>query len=284
MSPFSGVATLAAAEPTQVVQAASGVFTLTWLLIALPLLGAAVLLLGGRRTDKWGHWLGVAACRRRPSSSASCCSSACSGRPPTSARSASTSSTGSPVGALRGAGRPALDQLSMTFVLLITGVGSLIHIYSVGYMSHDHGPAPLLRLPQPVRRLDAAAGAGRQLPAALRRLGGRRSGVVPAHRLLVLQAESAAIASKKAFVVNRVGDVGLSLAIMLMFATFGSVTFEGVFAKARRGRQHARSPRSVSRCCSRRAASRRSSRCSRGCSTRWRARPRSRPSSTRPRW
>ncbi len=59
MSPFSGVATLAAAEPTQAVQAASGVFTLTWLLIALPLLGAAVLLLGGRRTDKWGHWLGV---------------------------------------------------------------------------------------------------------------------------------------------------------------------------------------------------------------------------------
>src|SRR5690349_22724946 len=45
-----------------VVDAASagGIFSLLWLLIALPALGAAVLLLGGRRTDRWGHWLGVA--------------------------------------------------------------------------------------------------------------------------------------------------------------------------------------------------------------------------------
>ena len=39
---------------------ATGVFSLLWVVIALPLLSAAVLLLGGRRTDRWGHWLGVA--------------------------------------------------------------------------------------------------------------------------------------------------------------------------------------------------------------------------------
>ena len=42
------------------VAAASGISTLTWLVIALPLAGAAILLLGGRRTDRWGHLLGVA--------------------------------------------------------------------------------------------------------------------------------------------------------------------------------------------------------------------------------
>ena len=39
--------------------AATGVFRLSWLLLAFPVFGAAVLLLGGRRTDKWGHLLGV---------------------------------------------------------------------------------------------------------------------------------------------------------------------------------------------------------------------------------
>ena len=58
MSPFSGAVTHAA---DVVPVAASGVFSLTWLLIALPLVGAAILLLAGRRTDKWGHWLGVLA-------------------------------------------------------------------------------------------------------------------------------------------------------------------------------------------------------------------------------
>ena len=157
-----------------------------------------------------------------------------------------------------GAGRVAssvdvgllLDPLSMAFVLLVTFVGSLIHIYSVGYMDARPRPAPVLRLPEPVRRGDAAAGARRHLPAALRRLGGRRPGVVPADRLLEPQARPTPTAAKKAFVVNRVGDIGLSVAIMLMFATFGTVAFAGVFAGGRRrerGHAHRDRPAAAAR-------------------------------------
>ncbi len=80
------------------------------------------------------------------------------------------------------------DPLSALFLLLITGVGSLIHVYSIGYMAHDARRPPVLRLPQPVRRRDADAGALGQLPRPVPGLGGRRPRVVPPHRLLAAQA------------------------------------------------------------------------------------------------
>ena len=124
------------------------------------------------------------------------------------------------------------DPLTLLFLLLITGVGSLIHVYSIGYMAHDATPAPVLRLPQPLRRRHADAGHGRQLPRPVPGLGGRRPGVVPPHRLLAAQADSAAAAAKKAFVINRVGDIGLSLGIALMFVTWGSTDFSVISAEA----------------------------------------------------
>ena len=109
-----------------------------------------------------------------------------------------------------------LDPLSLTFVLLITGVGALIHLYSVGYMSHDPGR---------------------------RRFFGQLNLFVTAMLLLVLgnnfvmlylgwegvglasylligfyqDRPSAATAAKKAFLMNRVGDVGLAIAIFLLW-------------------------------------------------------------------
>ena len=59
MSAISGV--LAPTVDVAPLAAASGAFTYTWLLIALPAIGAAILLLGGKRTNAWGHWLGVLA-------------------------------------------------------------------------------------------------------------------------------------------------------------------------------------------------------------------------------
>ena len=124
-----------------------------------------------------------------------------------------------------------LDQLSMVFVLLITTVGALIHIYSLGYMAHD-----------PDRRkffgyLNLFVGAMLILVLAnnflLLYVGWE--GVGLASYLLIgfyQYKHSAAAAAKKAFVINRVGDVGLSLAIMLMFITFGSISFEDVFGAA----------------------------------------------------
>ena len=129
-------------------------------------------------------------------------------------------------------------------------------------MEHDPRPAPLLRLPQPVRRGDAAAGA-RPTTTCCCTSAGRAS----ASRRTCSSASGAtspayATAAKKAFVVNRVGDVGLSIAIMLMFATFGTVDFSAVFSGGRRRRQPGLAHRaSACCCCSAPAASRRSSRC-----------------------
>ena len=102
------------------------------------------------------------------------------------------------------------DPLTALFLLLITGVGSLIHVYSIGYMEHDARRAPVLRLPQPVRRRDAAAGASSENYLGLF-LGWE--GVGLASYLLIgfwQHKHSAAAAAKKAFVINRVGDMGLS--------------------------------------------------------------------------
>jgi len=124
-----------------------------------------------------------------------------------------------------------LDPLSMLFVLLVTGVGGLIHLYSVGYMAHD-----------PRRRrffgyLNLFVAAMLLLVLASNYLGVYLGweGVGLASYLLIgfwQHKPSAAAAAKKAFVLNRVGDIGMSLAIMLIFVTFGTVTFEGVSAAA----------------------------------------------------
>ena len=66
-----------------------------------------------------------------------------------------------------------VDPLSITMCLFITGVGALIHLYSIGYMHGDPTVLEVLRLPEPVRLLDADAGAGRQPAPHLPRVGGR---------------------------------------------------------------------------------------------------------------
>jgi NADH-quinone oxidoreductase subunit L len=217
------------------VPAASGLFDLTVVLVLLPLAGAAVLLLGGRRVNRVGHLIGCA----------TVIASFVVGVILFAGMFTHKGNDRSfdqhlfswvPVSGFRASASLLLDPLSMLFVLLITGVGSLIHVYSVGYMAHD-----------PDRRrffgqLNLFVFAMLLLVLAdnflLLYVGWE--GVGLASYLLIgfwHYRPSAATAAKKAFIVNRVGDVGLSLAIMLMFATFGSVSFSGVFA----GAGHARS-------------------------------------------
>ena len=168
-----------------------------------------------------------------------------------------------------------LDQLSICFVLLITGVGSLIHIFSVGYMSHD----PERRRFFGYMNLFVAAMLLLVLADNYLVLYVGWEGVGLASYLLIgfwQYKPAAAVAAKKAFIANRVGDFGLSIAIMLMFA---DVRLGHVHRRLRPGRPRrarAWSPRSACCCCSAPAASRPSCRCSPGCWTRWRARPRSR--------
>ena len=115
---------------------ATGVLSLGWLLIAAPLFGAVVLLLGGRRTDRWGHLLGVG----MPALSfliGLLQFITLLGRDPEDRSVSSQLYSWLPVGGLQVDVGFLLDPLSMCFVLLITFVGTLIHVYSVGYMEHD---------------------------------------------------------------------------------------------------------------------------------------------------
>jgi NADH-quinone oxidoreductase subunit L len=228
VSPFSGG--LATVAEVATATEAGGVFTLTWLLVGLPLLGAAVLLLGGRRTDRWGHWLGVLM------SGGSFVVAALLffgllGRGAEERTVTQHLFDWIAVGTFNVPFDLRVDQLSMTFVLLITGVGTLIHIYSVGYMSHDHDRRRFFAY----LNLFVASMLLLVLANNYLLLYVGWEGVGLASYLLIgfwFYKDSAAVASKKAFVVNRVGDVGLSLAVMLMFVTFGSVTFDGVLTNA----------------------------------------------------
>jgi NADH-quinone oxidoreductase subunit L len=207
---------------------AHGVQTAAWLLVALPALSAAVLLLSGHVADKWGSWLGA-------------------GVPVVlfvysiflffSVKGESSDHreitkhwfNWIDVGGFHVEAAQLIDPLSMVFILLITGVGSLIHIYAVGYMGHDPGRRRFF-------------GYFNLFIAAMLLLVTANSylllyvgweGVGLASYLLIgfyYDRPSAATAAKKAFIANRVGDVGLSIAIMLMFAYFGSTSFNEVFA------------------------------------------------------
>jgi NADH-quinone oxidoreductase subunit L len=204
---------------------ATGLLSSVWLLVAIPLASAAILLLLGRRADRWGHWLGVAS-----------------------------------IGAafvlgltyffqLRGLGNKSVqsslwefisvgnfkvdfgllfDPLSGVFVLLITGVGFLIHVYAVGYMEHDPGRRRFFAY----FNLFVAAMLMLVLGNNYVMLFFGWEGVGLASYLLIsfwYVRPSAATAGKKAFLMNRVGDAGLVVAIFIMFATFGTTQYNQVF-------------------------------------------------------
>jgi NADH-quinone oxidoreductase subunit L len=205
---------------------AHGIQSAAWLLVVIPAVSAAVLLLVGKRGDKWAPWLGALV--------------------PVvlfvyavmlffSVKSESNREVNLhlyswiPVNRFQVDIGFLLDPLSLVFVLLITGVGGLIHIYAVGYMAGDSGRrkffgwfnlfiAAMLLLVLGNNYLSLYVG---------------WEGVGLASYLLIgyyQNRNSAATAAKKAFIMNRVGDVGLLIGIMVMFAYFGTTSFSGVFA------------------------------------------------------
>ena len=202
----------------------------TWLLVALPLAGAAILLFGGRRTDPWGHWLGTLAALASFGVGATLLAELV-GRDGADRAIHQKVFSWIPVNGLQVDFGLQIDQLSMCFVLLISGVGSLIHIYSIAYMAED-----------PDRRrffgyLNLFLASMLLLVVAdnfvLLYVGWE--GVGLASYLLIgfwYHKPTAATAAKKAFVMNRVGDAGLAFAMFLMFSTFGTLSYSGVFAGA----------------------------------------------------
>ncbi|WP_108492586.1 NADH-quinone oxidoreductase subunit L [Promicromonospora sp. AC04] len=199
-------------------------------LIGFPLIGAAILLLGGKATDRWGHWLGVLA-------------SAASGvvgfilmfrmiGTPAEERSIDHHLwTWLSAGGLDVDLGIRLDPLSLTFVMLVTFVGTLIHVYSVAYMDHD----PHRRRFFAYLNLFVAAMLTLVLADSYLLLFVGWEGVGLASYLLIgfwdtgrPSARENAVAAKKAFVMNRIGDMGLIAAMALMFSAVGSVRFADV--------------------------------------------------------
>ncbi|MEU8682199.1 NADH-quinone oxidoreductase subunit L [Streptomyces sp. NPDC048611] len=198
------------------------------LLVAAPLVGAALLLCGGTRLDRTGHLIGtffsVASFAVGVALFAGML-----GRGAEDRALHQHLFSWIPVGGFQADIAFQLDQLSMTFVLLITGVGSLIHIYSIGYMEHDERRRRFFGY----LNLFLAAMLLLVLADNYLLLYVGWEGVGLASYLLIgfwQHKPSAATAAKKAFLVNRVGDMGLSIAIMLMFTTFGTFAFGPVLA------------------------------------------------------
>ncbi|MFJ6849270.1 NADH-quinone oxidoreductase subunit L [Streptomyces sp. NPDC091271] len=193
------------------------------LLVAAPLLGAAVLLCGGRRLDRAGHWIGTVFAAASFVIGVVLFTDML-GKGAEDRALHQKLFSWIPVEGFQADVAFQLDQLSMTFVLLITGVGTLIHIYSIGYMEHDERRRRFFGY----LNLFLAAMLILVIADNYLLLYVGWEGVGLASYLLIgfwQHKPSAATAAKKAFLVNRVGDMGLSIAIMLMFTTFGTFAF-----------------------------------------------------------
>ncbi len=208
--------------------AATGALSTIWLLIALPLLGAAVLLLSGRRLDRTAPVIGTAVVAVTFALSVFYVVTLAG----QDNRSVSVDLFSFiPVGSLQVDAGLLLDPLSAVFILLITGVGGLIHLYSIGYMHNDPGARRFFGY----LNLFVAAMLLLVLGNSFVALYVGWEGVGLASYLLIAfwyTRPNAATAAKKAFIMNRVGDVGLALAIFLMFATLGSTSYAEVLGGA----------------------------------------------------
>jgi NADH-quinone oxidoreductase subunit L len=228
LTPAAGVLASSgtAAEPA----AATGMATYAWLLVALPLAGAAILLLGGKALDKVGPALATGLAWASFGVGVGIIV-------PMAGRSADERAQGVHLfdwisaGSFNVDAGLLVDPLSMVFVMLITFVGSLIHVYSMGYMAHD----PDKRRFFAYLNLFIAAMLLLVLGDSYVLLFVGWEGVGLASYLLIgfwNWNPAYATAANKAFIVNRVGDMGMLLAIFTMFAVIGKVDFVGVNAAA----------------------------------------------------
>ncbi len=215
------------AGPTEYV-AATGPAGLASLLVIVPLAVAVFLLLGGRKTDKWGHWLAVAA---------SWFSFVLAliivlqmlGAPADQRRYTQDLFSWMPVGDFQVNIGLLVDPLSMTFVMLVTLVGSLILVYSVGYMEHD----PDRRRFFAYLALFIASMLMLVLANNYTAMFLGWEGVGLSSYLLIgfwNQVPANASAANKAFLMNRIGDMGFLIAMMAMVAAFNSTSFSDVNA------------------------------------------------------
>ena len=181
-----------------------------------------------------------------------------------------------------------VDPLSALMLLVVTGIGSLIHIYSTAYM-HEEPDSEYARYFSYLN-LFAAFMLVLVLGSNFLVMFVGWEGVGLCSYLLIgfyYAKKSASDAGKKAFIVNRIGDFGFVLGVLLLFVKFGTSTSRRSRTPRRRSAPRRHSARSRSpRCCSSSGppASPRRSRCTCGCPTPWRARHRCRRSSMLQPW
>lgn len=127
-----------------------------------------------------------------------------------------------------------IDQLSLLMLLLITGVGTLIHIYSIGYMHHDENVGKFFSFLNlfVFSMLILVLGAN----FVILFIGWEGVGLC-SYLLIGFWNKNTSYnnAAKKAFIINRVGDLGFLLGIFLIYLTFNSVQYAEVFQKASLG-------------------------------------------------
>ena len=234
-----------AAPPAPLVGPATGPAALAWLLIAVPAAGAAVLLLAGRACDRWGHLLGLLA------SLVSACLglgilAQVLGLPPAERTMVVSLWRWFGAGDLDVRIGLRVDPLSLTFVALVTFVGFLIHVYSVAYMAHDRDRrrffaylnlfiAAMLTLVLGDSYIVLFVGWEGVGLASYLLIGFWNTADADAPQAVRFTSRQNATAAKKAFIMNRVGDVGLLLAMMAMVSQVGSVSFISVLPAAQYG-------------------------------------------------
>ena len=185
--------------------AATGVAAYAWLLILIPLASAGLLLLLGRTSDKWGHLLATLASWSTFVVGALIAAQMWNA-PVEARRFGQTLFTWIPAGDLTVDFGLLVDPLSITFVILVTFVGSLIHVYAIAYMEHDEARRRFFAY----LNFFIAAMLTLVLADSYAGLFAGWEGVGLASYLLIgfwNHVPAYAVAAKKAFVMNRVGDM-----------------------------------------------------------------------------
>ena len=199
---------------------------LVWLIPLFPLVGALANALFGRRIGHAAHWIAVPALLLSFLTSCLVFSRVLHGETYVGQLFPWISAGSFQTGVL-----VQVDQLTGVMLLVVTGVGFLIHVYSIGYMHEDPDVARFFTyLNLFVFSMLTLVMAGDFL---LLYVGWEAVGLCS--YLLIgfwYQRQSAIAAGKKAFIVNRVGDFGFGLGIMLIWTTFGTLTYREVFSKA----------------------------------------------------
>ena len=197
-----------------------------WLIPALPLAGALLNMVLGRSIGRRAHWIAVPAV-------AGSFVAACAAFARVRAGTGFTTSLFSWIvaGDFEASVTALVDPLAGVMLLVVTGVGLLIHIYSVGYMRDDPGyPRYFAYLNLFLFSMTMLVLAGNFLLLYV-----FWEAVGLCSYLLIgfwYQRESAASAGKKAFIVNRVGDFGFGLAVMWIWTTLGTLDYAAVFKGA----------------------------------------------------